>query len=339
MFVALGTSTIDLFVEGVEHLPRATGEHFQVGNLIFCERPARLSLGGNGANSALVLARLGAPVRLASAIGDDLAGALVAQWLDAAGVDLRWLSRRSDVATSTSSLIVDQSGGRLIFLHPGAYETMRAGDLPAGWTEGVHTLLIGGYSPLHRLRWEGCFSLLAEAKRAGVRTAVDIGPAIGDFPRLDEVTRLLPVVDYVIANEHELCACTGIEAWETAANAMLQAGAANLVIKRGEEGASLLREGAQFAAPAMTTTVQQTVGAGDTFNAAFLFALDAGYDAEGALRFGCATAAQIVASPRGMLDAPTRATVEAVLEQGARGAGDADLRNASDRATENVRSA
>ena len=58
-----------------------------------------------------------------------------------------------------------------------------------------------------------------------------------------------------------------------------------------------------------------TIGAGDTFNAGFLFGLVQGWETPAAVRFGQAAAALVVSSPRGVLGAPRRADVEEFLGQ------------------------
>ena len=50
------------------------------------------ALGGPTTNSAVALARLGAQVSLAAAVGDDERGRLVRHALEAAGIDTAWLT-------------------------------------------------------------------------------------------------------------------------------------------------------------------------------------------------------------------------------------------------------
>ncbi len=59
-------------------------------SLAFHDEPLRTSLGGNGANSALALARLGAEVNLVGGLGEDHLGDWMAEQLvDAGGVEYR----------------------------------------------------------------------------------------------------------------------------------------------------------------------------------------------------------------------------------------------------------
>ena len=85
MFVVFGGTNVDLFIGGVDQLPNLGREEFAVDNLAWCTEPLRMVIGGNGANSAYILGKLGADVRLASAIGQDLLGNVVYGWLKNAG--------------------------------------------------------------------------------------------------------------------------------------------------------------------------------------------------------------------------------------------------------------
>ncbi len=312
MFLVVGSTTVDIFVSGVAWLPGWGGEEFSVSNLAFTDEPLRLSLGGNGANAAFALGRLGADVRLLSAVGDDALGATVCGWLEDAGVATAGLRRR-DLATATTVLIVDEQRNRLIFLHPGAYPAVTLTDLPANWTNGLTALLITGYTLMHGLRPAGYLEVLRQAHAAGAHTAVDIGPAIGEVARLAEIAPLLPWVDTLIANEHELAACVDAPDLEGRAAALRAAGARRLVVKQGEAGVTLFGEGAPIHVPAFAVEARQTVGAGDAFDAGMLWALAQGWDEIDALRYGAATAALVVTTKCGILDAPRRATVERFL--------------------------
>ena len=312
MFLIVGSTTVDLFVSGVERLPDWGGEQFAVSNLAFTDVPLRLSLGGNGANAAFALGRLGADVRLLSAVGDDALGNLVCGWLEEAGVATTGLRRR-DQNTATTVLVMDGQRNRLTFLHPGAYPQVTLGDLPQGWTEGLEGLLINGYTLMHGLRPAGYIELLKQARAAGAHTAVDIGPAIGEVARLTEIMPMLPWVDTLIANDHELSVCVDAADLPSRAAALLEAGARRLVVKQGEAGVTLFGAGQPQHVPAIAVETRQTVGAGDTFNAGFLWAVAQGWDEAGALRYGATMAALVVRSDCGILDAPRRDDVEHLL--------------------------
>ena len=102
---------------------------------------------------------------------------------------------------------------------------------------------------------------------------------------------------------------------------VLAAGAGCVIIKRGAAGALVQRatDGAAVAVPAFGVTAQGTVGAGDAFNAGFLYAIGQGEPLDAAVRFANGVAALVVASAQGVLGAPTFAAVQELLQtQGSR---------------------
>ncbi len=315
MFVIIGTANVDLFVAGFQQMPRVMGDEFTTSSLVFCDDPLQLRLGGNGANCAYVLAELGAPTTLCSAIGQDQLGQLVHAWLAEQGVDLRGVTRRSDRATAYTAIVADQAQNRLAFHHPGALATYELADLPVDLLAAAQVLLISGYTILPQLRPHGFAEALRLAHEHGAITALDIGPAIGKPATLAELTPLLSHVDLLIANQHELAVCTAEADPTVGATKLLAAGARCVILKRGKGGATIFQADQQQSVPAFEVLAHSTVGAGDAFNAGLLYARQQGAPLDEAVRFGNAVAALTVAAPEGILGCPTQAQVSALLAQ------------------------
>src|SRR5262245_65639691 len=70
--------------------------------------------GGRAANAAVAVARLGGRVELWSRVGDDNAAAAIRAGLKAEKVDIRYTQSFEDARSSTSAIIVDGAGERLI---------------------------------------------------------------------------------------------------------------------------------------------------------------------------------------------------------------------------------
>jgi sugar/nucleoside kinase (ribokinase family) len=164
------------------------------------------------------------------------------------------------------------------------------------------------------MRAGGFAQALAITHSAGGLTALDIGPAIGEPVRLAELQPLLPHVDYLLANTHELSILVDEPDWTITCNRLLDAGACAVVVKRGEQGASLWSQTVAVDIPAFAVKANISIGAGDAFNAGFLYGVRQGWSPEQALRFGNAVAALTVASDRGVLGSPGLAEVEAFLK-------------------------
>ena len=313
MLTICGSATLDLLMTGLDHIPAFGRDEFALDNFVWCREPVRMVVGGNGANTAFVLGRLGVPVRLLSAVGDDALGAVMSSWLGEAGVDLTYLDRLPGVATSTTAVLSDETFHRVAFHHAGANARYGATGLSAEALAGTHALLLTGFPLMQALRGRGYRQMLAQARTLGALVAVDIGPAIGTPAGLPELAELLPLVDLLIANEHELAVATGVASPEGQLAAMLAAGAGTVVVKRGAAGVRLCRSGHLVDTPAFPVAAVQTVGAGDAFNAGLLAALAEGRSLEDAARFGNAVAACVVRAPAGIMAAPGRAEVDAMV--------------------------
>ena len=314
MILVLGTTTVDLMITGINSAPNLGDDEFTSSNLAFLEDPLLMSLGGNGANSAYVAARLGASAGLFSAHGDDAAGRLVLDWLKQAGVQTKWMAVRADRATATTTILMDQSRNRQSYYHPGALHHFGPEALPEELPKDSSALLISGYTLLPSFRPEGFQQLLAQAKRRNLMTAFDLGPAIGNIPDLAELSPLLSQTDYLICNDYELATISGVEQQAAGLSAFFDAGANQIILKQGEAGASWHHaDGRSQVQAAYPTEATVTIGAGDSFNSGLMLGLTQGFPIEQALQFANATAALVVGSPRGILGGPSRAEVEAHL--------------------------
>lgn len=315
MILVIGTTTVDLLVSGFDRLPRLEGDEFTVNSLVFCREPLRTLLGGNGANSAYVLGKLGAETALCSAIGRDALGGLVEAWLHEANVDTAALVRTPSQATPTTTMLLDAASNRLSFHHAGPSFTFDSSALDASVLGRATAVLVTGYPLLRAWRPEGIQRVLVAAKKQGATTALDLGPAIYPPARLEELRPLLPQIDVLLCNTYELGVCTDTRQVQVGVRVLQTAGAQGVVVKQGPTGAVLSeREGALTPVAGFPADVPFTVGAGDAFNAGLLFALTSGHPLLDAVRFANATAALVVRSGQGVLGSPTATEVEALVQ-------------------------
>lgn len=316
MFTVIGTANVDFLVDTPAR-PRHDGDEFTTNSLVFCANPLRTVLGGNGANSAYVLARLGVPVRLSTAIGRDTLGELVERWIAAAGVDTSALVRSEFAATASTTIITDAAQNRTSYHHRGALASFGPGDFPRALYEATDGILFSSYPLLLGWGAEAVADLFATLGGRGALTALDIGPAVEPPARLRDLRSVLPSVDFLLCNEHELCVFAETGDIERAAARVRRTGLRHLVLKRGPAGATLFdASGAEpLHVPGFSVPVCSTVGAGDSFNAGFLCGIRRDWGIERAVQLGHAVAALIVSSPGGVLSGPDLSGAEAFLDQ------------------------
>jgi len=315
MFTIIGSTTADLLIFSQTPLTGLGGDGFQAGNLVFTDEPLTLLLGGNGGNSAYVLAGLEAPVALCSAVGRDVWGDTLAGWLAERQVDLTGLVRSSTKATSSSTIIQTHAAHQAVFHHLGATVEIRPETIPLEQLQQTGVLLISSWPIMPGMRSGGIAQTLRVVRQAGGITAVDIGPAIDQPVLLPELQPILPHIDYLIANSYELGLLTGAADRELAADRLLEAGARQVIIKRGDEGVSIRGQAEQVDVPGFAVKAKISVGAGDSFNAGFLYGVQQGWSLTEAAQFGNAVAALVVSGEQGVLGAPGLPQVKAFIKE------------------------
>ena len=229
------------------------------------------SIGGNGANTCYTLARLGAPVRLLSILGDDREGDEMLAGLRSAGVDTRGMQQVRGATATTISLV--RSDGNRLFLHkPGI--NLEAFPAPVDFipwlVQGVACYHLANPFALPAFRPHAA-ETMRRAHEAGLRTSLDAAwDARGRW--LQDLGPCLPHVDILMVNEEEAAMLTGVQDHEAAAKALHDAGARMVVVKLGAQGCHVLENGQSHRVPGFVVDVIDTTGAGDCYAGAFLAA-------------------------------------------------------------------
>ena len=276
-----GVHVLDVLVRPVEAIPEGQG-----GELV---EEIRITAAGSAGGTALVLAKLGAEVKSAGAIGTDAAGDMLVALLERDGVDTELLVRRDDVQTSASVLPIRPSGERPAFHVVGANGTFTPDDLPQEEIEAATHLHIGGPE---FMGGEAAAPLLARAREYGVVTSADV-LAPGEPDLLDWIGPALAELDYFLPNGDQVLALTGADDLEAGCRALLDRGVGCVAATCGADGVLLVDEGGARRIAALEVEAVDTTGCGDAFSAGFLRGLSLGRDRPGAARLGCAAAAMV----------------------------------------------
>lgn len=262
-------------------------------------RRLSLSAGGMMANTAVGLARLGSPVRLVGAVGDDPDGAFAVRTVAAEGVDVRFVARRSGTPTFMCVVMVGPTGERsLVRVTSEAYLPQPADITPAAIEDVGHLHLTLGSARLTE-------AALSAADERGLPCSLDLEAAdVPDHPAI--LAAVLSRTDFLFMSR----------AGARAARARLgeaPRGRRVTVTTLGAEGAVAEAAGRTVSVPGLPVVPADTTGAGDAFAAAFLHAHHGGGEVAEALAFANAAAAlstQRVGAQSGL---PSEAEVLALL--------------------------
>lgn len=299
--VAVGELNPDLILDGVTGLPR-------LGQEILADR-ATFTLGSSTALCAANLAALGLRVGIVGKVGGDLFGDFVLQSLRERGIDVSRVIRDPRERTGvTVSLAYPQD--RAMVTSPGAMACFRAEEVDLAYLCEARHLHVSSFFLQHALQ-PGCATLLRAAKEQGLTTSLD--PGWDPAEKWDGgIEGLYPWLDILFVNQVEASALGRKTEWQKGA-AELAGRIPTVVVKRGREGASAIQRGTSFEDKGFSVEPVDPTGAGDAFNAGFLFGRLSGWPMSQCLAWGNACGALTAGHPGGSGAFSNRADVEAFI--------------------------
>lgn len=259
MILCCGEALIDM-------LPRETGD----GDAAFAPYP-----GGAVFNTAIALGRLGTRVGFFCPLADDLFGGRLRASLDASGVD-HTLCPAVDRPCTLAFVTLTNGQAQYAFYDSGtALRQMALAELPV-LDDSVRALFFGGISLVGDPCGEGFATLCAHAGDRVVMLDPNIRPG---FIRDEAAYRarldaMLARADIVKVSDEDLHWLMGAGDLADLAQGLRRKGPKVVIVTEGADGARAFHTGGMAQAAADPVKVVDTVGAGDTFNAGFLAALD-----------------------------------------------------------------
>ena len=152
------------------------------------------------------------------------------------------------------------------------------------------------------------------ARQRGIPVYFDVGPT-AKHSTLEELDSIIQKTDIVMMTEDEVPLAAHGQKGETAYAWLLEQGPHTLVVKQGANGCTIVQAESQQSIPGFPVPVVDTVGAGDCFDAAFIFARLSGQDWPEAARCANAVGAASVQKLGAWRNVPTCAEVRVILEQ------------------------
>jgi sugar/nucleoside kinase (ribokinase family) len=227
---------------------------------------AALTIGSSSAIFACGAARLGLKVAFIGICGDDVFGRFMLDQLKLHQVDIGNVIVTQGGSTGLS-VILNRGVDRAILTHLGLISALKADDVPDSLLRQSRHLHVAGYYIQDALR-PGLPALFDRAHALGLTTSLDTNydptEAWAGLPEL--LTR----TDIFFPNEKEalsICRTPHLDA----ALAQLASHAKLVALKRGADGASAQSGATVISVPSIPVNVVDTVGAGDSFDAGFIY--------------------------------------------------------------------
>jgi sugar/nucleoside kinase (ribokinase family) len=275
--VVVGELNADLILRG-----DVTPAFGQVEKLI---DDATLTLGSSSGIFACGAASLGLRVAFIGKVGGDEFGRFLKSELDAKGIDTAGLVIDPSLKTGLTVIFSRGAGDdRALLTYSGSIAALRYAEIDRTLLARSRHLHLGSYFMLDALRPD-VPALFETAHRLALTVSLDTNY---DPAELWDggLAGALEHVDIFMPNEIEMCAIAR-QADPALALSALARRVPVVAVKLGARGALAQQGSERAAAASLPVAVVDTTGAGDTFDAGFVYGCLAGWELSRALRLGC----------------------------------------------------
>jgi sugar/nucleoside kinase (ribokinase family) len=303
--LVLGDVNPDLVLRGGEVIP-AFGQAERI------VEEANLTIGGSGGILACGAARLGLRTAFCGVVGDDLFGRFVREEMMGHGVDISGLIVQPDRPTGIT-VVLSAPDDRAMLTAPGTIGDLRADLLDLRLLHSARHVHVSSFFLQPGLAADLPRLFQSIRERGGT---VSVDPNWDPSGEWDGgLMRLLPRLDVFMPNAMEAMRMARISELDQAI-ARLRAHTSMVVIKNGGSGAVASSLGETVRAPGFQVAVQDSTGAGDSFDAGFLATWLDGQSIEQSLAVGNACGALSTRAVGGTAGQPTMKEALALVEGG-----------------------
>ncbi len=256
--LVIGDLNVDVIISGMTEFP-------ELGREILC-KDIKTLLGGSASIFACRLAQLGGKVDIIGKVGRDENGKIVLNTLKSNGVGIDKVIVDENIKTGvTVSLTYPENKALITFL--GSIGTLGPSDFQLD--------ILGEYDHLHvssiylqpKLLNE-LPNIFAEAKKEGLITSLD--PQCDPQGKYERIWSILKHTDIFLPNDREAAEITGLI---NPLKALRKLGSKvkTVIIKCGSQGSIGIMEEQIVRSEAFKVKVIDTTGAGDSFDAGFIY--------------------------------------------------------------------
>lgn len=255
-------------------------------------------------------ARLGLRTMLIGAVGNDAFGRLIIDRLKKSGVDVSRIKILNNYTTGVAFVTYFSTGHRQFIYHlrHAASGQIFPEDVDPSCVEEVKLLhIMGSTLAINENCREACYKAVELAKKRDKLITFDpnLRPELLSPEVIRDISR--PVLDsakIILPSAAEAETLTGISDPIEAGKELLKKGPEIVVIKLGEKGSIAITEEQILKMPAFKVEEIDPTGAGDVYDAAFIYGISQGWTIDRSLKFANAAGA-IKVTRFGPMEGPT----------------------------------
>ena len=222
--------------------------------------------GGSAANTVVGLARLGARTGFIGKVAQDDEGQLLLADFKREGVNTDGMVIAKEGNSGTVSAFVDKKGERALYVHRSVNDTLVFEEISLEYARQTEFLHL---TSMDEKPFEAQKRLTQELSHF----KVSLDP--GEIYARKGLAKLKPIIKrcfVVMPSESEVKLLTG-KGWKEGAKQLLNEGAGIVGVKLGKEGCFITDGNQNHMVPSYKAKVVDTTGAGDAWNAGFLYGL------------------------------------------------------------------
>jgi ribokinase len=227
------------------------------------------SCGGSAANTVVGLVRLGCRVGFIGKVADDREGQMQLDNFKTEGVNTEGITKAGKGRSGHVLGFVDKKGARALYIDPGVNDIIEPRELQ--WNYVSQTSFI------HLTSFVGEKSFRTQKKlMSGLPENVKISFDPGSLYAQKGLAAIEPIVRnsfVMMPNSLELELLTGEKEVPKAAAALIGMGVKIVAVKLGSKGCYVSNGQEKHTIPSFKVNAVDTTGAGDAFNAGFLYGL------------------------------------------------------------------
>ena len=237
----------------------------------------RLTVGGSSSITACGAARLGLKVAHGGIVGDDNLGRAIIDMLAEHGVDTSTITVDTAIPTG-ATVILGKGDHRALLTATGTIDRLRAEDVPRETLRHIRHIHAGSTAIQPKLR-PGLPALFNDARQVGVTSSFDTN--WDPDRRWDGIDPMLAATDIFLPNEREAALISGVMDPLEAAHALIaradaagrpaEVGPLTVAVKLGADGALAVRGDEALRVPTDPVKPVDSTGAGDAFDAGFIY--------------------------------------------------------------------
>jgi len=270
-----------------------------------------IKLGGSCANTMVMVSQLGGKSAYNGKVGTDVNADVFEKELAAAGTGL--FLKKQEGATGSTVILVSPDAERSMNTHLGMCLNFSSSDVDLKAIEESNFLYVEGYLWDTPVQKEAVLKAVQHAKKVGTKISLTLSDSFCVERHKEEFKSLIKdYVDLIFCNNAEAELITG-ETDTSKQIEILSQNVNHIVLTRGKNGSTIYVNNQTTEIECFEVKAVDTTGAGDSFAAGYLYAINNSYSTQNAGRLASYCAAIVVSQLGPRYEGDFRSKVKSYL--------------------------